>query len=472
MALRSRSTVFPKPEVIQTCSGGHATTPTESSEAQNWHELSLLSAPPVGRVEGHHCLQHRAAHPPPLWVTGRQNDLVASGSRQSQLRPATILAHQAASPSMTKSWSVDHRLCDSSALQPCDHHSQLPQPVLLVSNSAAHGSCRTPAINDFEPMAGVATASKQHRQQHIATIYNPPQARLGRPIVRTAHLQCAGRLDGTSGTRTASAATSGRLILQPLAPLQLIGACAVNQMRRSKSQTLQPASSGRGCTRSCHLQRNQDAFQQQQELDEAPSACPRAGGNAFAMTRPRVAAGKLTGDQSYPNVRAIVETNRESTQRRPLQQAHATRDGQLSLNKLTGEIDRAIQNAMFIAQHIDNYDEFESVSLMLAQLQFERRLTRCNSTQLTPQCIEIAAQQVKENWKFIAMVIDRIFLIVFVFVCVVGTVAIFSVVPTSYSGAEPLDLKLLRQLMLNISNSSGQPHSHTSDRGTCNDFLL
>lgn len=36
---------------------------------------------------------------------------------------------------------------------------------------------------------------------------------------------------------------------------------------------------------------------------------------------------------------------------------------ELGLMKLVSEVDKAIQNAMFIAQHIDNLDEFESVSI-------------------------------------------------------------------------------------------------------------
>lgn len=82
----------------------------------------------------------------------------------------------------------------------------------------------------------------------------------------------------------------------------------------------------------------------------------------------------------------------------------------LNMMKLVNEVEKAIQNAMFIAQHIDNLDEFESV---------------------------------KENWKYIAMVIDRIFLIIFLFACIVGTVAIFSLVPWSiYLTDKPIELRL------------------------------
>lgn len=99
----------------------------------------------------------------------------------------------------------------------------------------------------------------------------------------------------------------------------------------------------------------------------------------------------------------------------------------LNLMKLISEVEKAIQNAMFIAQHIDNLDEFESV---------------------------------KENWKYIAMVIDRIFLIVFLFACIVGTVAIFALVPWSnYITEKPIDLQLTRLLALNITE--GEPYLRT-----------
>lgn len=60
--------------------------------------------------------------------------------------------------------------------------------------------------------------------------------------------------------------------------------------------------------------------------------------------------------------------------------------------------------------------------------------------------------QVKENWKFIAMVIDRIFLIVFLFACILGTVAIFGMVPwRNYTHEMPIDLQLTRLMALNLT---------------------
>lgn len=42
-----------------------------------------------------------------------------------------------------------------------------------------------------------------------------------------------------------------------------------------------------------------------------------------------------------------------------------------------------------------------------------------------PWAFFVSAVQVSEDWKYVAMVIDRLFLWIFVFVCVFGTVAMF-----------------------------------------------
>ncbi|XP_075249150.1 neuronal acetylcholine receptor subunit alpha-3-like isoform X2 [Convolutriloba macropyga] len=58
---------------------------------------------------------------------------------------------------------------------------------------------------------------------------------------------------------------------------------------------------------------------------------------------------------------------------------------------LSNDIKRAIEGVQYIAQHLKNEDEFNSVS---------------------------------EDWKYVAMVVDRLFLWVFVIICVVGTCTI------------------------------------------------
>ncbi|XP_071040990.1 acetylcholine receptor subunit alpha-like 1 [Parasteatoda tepidariorum] len=77
--------------------------------------------------------------------------------------------------------------------------------------------------------------------------------------------------------------------------------------------------------------------------------------------------------------------------------------------RLPRQIERAIHNAMFIAQHIDNKDDFESI---------------------------------KEDWKYVAMVIDRLFLYVFTFACIAGTCGIFLQAPSLYDPNKPIDIAL------------------------------
>ncbi|OXU23952.1 hypothetical protein TSAR_008607 [Trichomalopsis sarcophagae] len=72
------------------------------------------------------------------------------------------------------------------------------------------------------------------------------------------------------------------------------------------------------------------------------------------------------------------------------------------------EIERTMEDARFIAQHARNKDKFESV---------------------------------EEDWKYVAMVIDRIFLWLFTVACVVGTALIILQAPSLYDTTKPIDIK-------------------------------
>lgn len=76
-------------------------------------------------------------------------------------------------------------------------------------------------------------------------------------------------------------------------------------------------------------------------------------------------------------------------------------------NNLPREVEKAIRDAMFIAQHIDNKDEFESI---------------------------------REEWKYVAMVLDRLFLWIFTFTSIAGTLAIFLQAPNLYDTQKPIDI--------------------------------
>ncbi|XP_076656545.1 nicotinic acetylcholine receptor alpha1 [Halictus rubicundus] len=75
---------------------------------------------------------------------------------------------------------------------------------------------------------------------------------------------------------------------------------------------------------------------------------------------------------------------------------------------LVREIEKTIDDARFIAQHAKNKDKFESV---------------------------------EEDWKYVAMVLDRIFLWIFTVACVVGTVMIILRAPSLYDTTKPIDIK-------------------------------
>jgi hypothetical protein len=56
--------------------------------------------------------------------------------------------------------------------------------------------------------------------------------------------------------------------------------------------------------------------------------------------------------------------------------------------------------------------------------------------------LHLSIEQVIEDWKFIAMVLDRLFLWLFTLACVLGTGGIIFRAPSLYDMREPIDAKL------------------------------
>lgn len=48
--------------------------------------------------------------------------------------------------------------------------------------------------------------------------------------------------------------------------------------------------------------------------------------------------------------------------------------------------------------------------------------------------------QVEEDWKYVAMVLDRMFLYIFTFVCLLGTALIILRAPSLYDTTKPIDI--------------------------------
>jgi nicotinic acetylcholine receptor len=75
--------------------------------------------------------------------------------------------------------------------------------------------------------------------------------------------------------------------------------------------------------------------------------------------------------------------------------------------RFTPEVADAIDGAIFIANHLKQEDEFN---------------------------------RTKEDWKYVALVVDRIFLIIFGLICLVGTLTIICQAPMLYDNREPFQL--------------------------------
>ena len=65
-----------------------------------------------------------------------------------------------------------------------------------------------------------------------------------------------------------------------------------------------------------------------------------------------------------------------------------------------------------------------------------------NSESLILDVAYIYDQQVIEDWKYIAMVLDRLFLWLFTLACIMGTGGIILRAPSLYDMREPIDAKL------------------------------
>jgi Neurotransmitter-gated ion-channel transmembrane region len=88
---------------------------------------------------------------------------------------------------------------------------------------------------------------------------------------------------------------------------------------------------------------------------------------------------------------------------------------QLYILNVANEFSRAININSFL---------FLSISFSIFSL-----LTRC--TQL----------QVEEDWKYVALVLDRLFLWIFAIACVVGTCLIILQAPSLYDTTNPIDIQ-------------------------------
>jgi nicotinic acetylcholine receptor len=78
------------------------------------------------------------------------------------------------------------------------------------------------------------------------------------------------------------------------------------------------------------------------------------------------------------------------------------------VRELNPAVERAMNALKFVAQHVKNEDKFESFA---------------------------------NDWKYVAMVLDRILLWMFLAACIVGTAGIIMAAPSHYDSRKPIDVQ-------------------------------
>jgi nicotinic acetylcholine receptor len=111
--------------------------------------------------------------------------------------------------------------------------------------------------------------------------------------------------------------------------------------------------------------------------------------------------GRLEQQTSLPSYKSAVAT---SSQTNDIPQASSCLHDQRK-----AEMEHALLSVRFVAQHTENLDNFS---------------------------------EIHDDWKYLALVLDRLFLWIFMAACVAGTVGIVLRAPTLYDDSEPIDIIL------------------------------
>ncbi|KAL0110251.1 hypothetical protein PUN28_013718 [Cardiocondyla obscurior] len=153
------------------------------------------------------------------------------------------------------------------------------------------------------------------------------------------------------------------------------------------------------------------------------------------------------------------------------------------------ELEKALHNIMFIQHHIQRQDEFNAVSTFRIQISSNVHTKdtynismsfdipnlieeNINSTTyflvysfyrifctLIPPTFSVMLSQEDQDWGFVAMVLDRLFLWIFTIASIAGTFAILCEAPALYDDTKPIDMEIssvAQQQYLPQSQGQGQ----------------
>nr|CAD7589788.1 unnamed protein product [Timema genevievae] len=133
--------------------------------------------------------------------------------------------------------------------------------------------------------------------------------------------------------------------------------------------------------------------------------------------------------------------------------------------KPTQEMEKTVDDARFIAQHAKNKDRFENYeeklqfkyvdnyfkiySFLLFIFKTVLIKTKTSSKINFVNCVLLVqtiiftffSKEVEEDWKYVAMVLDRLFLWIFTVACIMGTALIILQAPSLYDTTRPIDIR-------------------------------
>lgn len=289
---------------------------------------------------------------------------------------------------MPRSRSTDHRLCQLYAPALAPAAAAVREPAEVASHQARPTSCGQ--RHTIGRALGQVYVQQLQRQPSICSGAKPMMMNGSQSAMRHSRLSMH-KAHAQADLRSAAAATA-----PPDECLMM--------MRRSKSHSnlqnypLQQRNNNHQYRQQQQYQpqvgyRQASQFAARHQCNQQPGLtaqrnadCDGCSAWCAALGAPRAlsAAGTMAGRKATPQAGCVCHSAQEHEP--PVQLAAADAIARAKLNcsrnsastdrrkrsrspltpfgfmKLISEVDKAIQNAMFIAQHIDNLDEFESVS--------------------------------------------------------------------------------------------------------------
>lgn len=107
------------------------------------------------------------------------------------------------------------------------------------------------------------------------------------------------------------------------------------------------------------------------------------------------------------------------------------------------ELEKALHNVMFIQHHIQRQDEFNAVCMVFSNERVDESVGEmfCDVYHVISRILNIQFGQEDQDWGFVAMVLDRLFLWIFTIASIVGTFIILCEAPALRDNTKPIDME-------------------------------